>query len=86
MAASDLGRYQANLQDEIDGIALYQALSKVEADPTLAASTAGWLRPRSVMPSCGGARSGTPAAHWDRQRPAWANTVLIRLARALVRR
>ena len=36
MAASELSRYQANLQDEIDGVALYRALAEVETDPALA--------------------------------------------------
>src|SRR5262245_10899901 len=31
--AADIKRYQANLDDEMDGIAIYEILSKAEADP-----------------------------------------------------
>jgi hypothetical protein len=34
MAQSDAQRLLANLQDEIDGIALYRALAEVESDPS----------------------------------------------------
>src|SRR6476620_10306150 len=82
MAASDLGRYQANLQDEIDGIALYQALSKVEADPTLAGIYGRLAEAeerhaelwRGKIRDAGGAPGP--------ERPAWRTRVLIRLARA----
>src|SRR6478672_6168023 len=82
MAASDLGRYQANLQDEIDGIALYQALSKVEADPTLAGIYGRLAEAEERHAELWRGKIRDAGGSLGPERPAWRTRVLIRLARA----
>ncbi|HET7036289.1 MAG TPA: VIT1/CCC1 family protein [Thermomicrobiaceae bacterium] len=82
MTPSDIARYQANLQSEIDGVALYRALASMEATPELAAvyrtmaddeerHAALW---RERLTQHGGA--AVPAL-----APSWRTRALIRLAR-----
>jgi VIT1/CCC1 family predicted Fe2+/Mn2+ transporter len=81
MATSDLDRFQANLQDEIDGIALYRALAEVEPDPTLAgiygrladAEERHAMLWREKIRGVGGTLGP--------ERPGWRTRVLIALAR-----
>ena len=78
MAASDLGRYQANLQDEIDGIALYQALSKVEADPTLAGIYGRLAEAEERHAELWRGKIRDAGGSLGPERPAWRTRVLIR--------
>ena len=67
MAASELSRYQANLQDKIDGVALYRALAEVKTDPTLAGIYSRLAEAEERHAELWrGQDPGTPAARRDR--------------------
>jgi VIT1/CCC1 family predicted Fe2+/Mn2+ transporter len=81
MAASDLDRYQANLQDEIDGIALYRTLADVEPDPTLAGIYGRLADAEERHAALWRAKIREAGGTLGPERPAWRTRVLIALAR-----
>ena len=60
MAAPDPQRYLVNLQDEIDGTALYRALAEIEADASLSAIYGRLAEARSATPNSGGRSCARP--------------------------
>ena len=81
MAASELSRYQANLQDEIDGVALYRALAEVETDPTLAGIYGRLADAEERHAELWRGKIRDAGGTLGPERPAWRTRVLIRLAR-----
>jgi VIT1/CCC1 family predicted Fe2+/Mn2+ transporter len=81
MAASDLDRYQANLQDEIDGVALYRALAEVDPDPALAGIYGRLADAEERHAALWRAKIREAGGTLGPERPAWRTRVLIALAR-----
>jgi VIT1/CCC1 family predicted Fe2+/Mn2+ transporter/bacterioferritin (cytochrome b1) len=79
-STGDRERYRANLQDEVDGAALYEAMADLEKDPKLAEIyrrlAAGERRHAEMWAERLRALDGVPDL-----RPSWRTRVLIWLAR-----
>ncbi|HEX3303920.1 MAG TPA: VIT1/CCC1 family protein [Thermomicrobiales bacterium] len=81
MAASELSRYQANLQDEIDGVALYRALAEVETDPALAGIYGRLADAEERHAELWRGKIRDAGGTLGPEQPAWRTRVLIGLAR-----
>jgi VIT1/CCC1 family predicted Fe2+/Mn2+ transporter len=81
MATSDLDRFQANLQDEIDGAALYRVLAEVEPDPTLAGIYGRLADAEERHAALWRANIREAGGTLEPERPGWRTRVLIALAR-----
>jgi vacuolar iron transporter family protein len=80
MTVSDLERYRANLQDEIDGVALYRALAEVESDPSLAAVYGRLAEAEERHADLWRTKLREIGAPAGPERPGWRTRVLIALA------
>lgn len=81
MAASDPQRYLANLQDEIDGAALYRALAEVESDATLSGIYGRLAEAEERHAELWRAKLRESGSSIPSLRPSWRTRVLVALAR-----
>lgn len=77
---SDQRRFQANLQDEIDGAALYRALAQVEPDPTIAGIYGRLAEAEERHAELWREHIRAAGGTLPPERPGWRTRVLIALA------
>ncbi|HEU5423741.1 MAG TPA: ferritin family protein, partial [Nitrolancea sp.] len=80
MAPSDIARYRANLQAEIDGTALYRALERLETTPELAGVYRTLAEEEERHADLWRERLKASGATIPTLAPSWRTRALIRLA------